>query len=191
VEIGWSGGPIEVLFLDLLKTWEINDAVLRDFFPHVVPGRTIIVHQDYGWGQLPWLQMTVELMRGSLRWLDALPWGSHVFLVERSIPEHLFTADLRRDVPDEEKLALLDRAIARNDGGSAEMVTLAKAAMLSELRRHGQAHELVNAVEARTDDPSVRLCVAATRVQMGSGPGLKARFATTARGWLSSLRRRR
>ncbi len=37
VEIGWAGGPIDVLFLDLLKTWEINDAVLHDFFPHVVP----------------------------------------------------------------------------------------------------------------------------------------------------------
>ena len=33
------GGPIDVLFLDLLKTWEINDAVLRDFFPQVVPGQ--------------------------------------------------------------------------------------------------------------------------------------------------------
>ena len=71
-EIGWPGGPIDVLFLDLLKTWEINDAVLHDFFPHVVPGRTVLVHQDYGWGQLPWLQMTVELMRDSLRWLDAV-----------------------------------------------------------------------------------------------------------------------
>ena len=141
VEIGWQRGPIDVLFLDLLKTWEINDAVLHDFFPHVVPGRTIIVHQDYGWGQLPWLQMTVELMRDSLRWIDALPFGSHVFLVEHPIPEHLFTAELRRDVDDRDKLALIDRAIARNDGGSAEMVTLSKAALLFELGRRRDAHD--------------------------------------------------
>src|SRR6266516_238746 len=51
-EIGWSGGPIDVLFLDALKSWEINDAVLRDFFPSLVPGRSVIVHQDYGWGWL-------------------------------------------------------------------------------------------------------------------------------------------
>src|SRR5919201_7004744 len=40
-EIGWSGGPIDVLFLDILKSWEINDAVLRDFFPALVPGRSV------------------------------------------------------------------------------------------------------------------------------------------------------
>jgi hypothetical protein len=170
VEFGWGGGPIDILFLDLLKTWEINDAVLRDFFPHVVPGRTVVVQQDYGWGQLPWLQMTVELMRSSLRWLDAV-WSSHVFLVERPIPEQLFTAELRRDLSDGEKLALVDRAIARDDGGSADMVTLAKAAMLAELGRRDEAHALVDAVEARTDDPSVRLCIDATRVQLGPPPG--------------------
>ena len=65
-KIGWSGGPIDVLFLDVLKSWEINDAVLRDFFPSLVPGRSVIVHQDYGWGDTPWIPITVELMRDSL-----------------------------------------------------------------------------------------------------------------------------
>jgi hypothetical protein len=27
-QIGWTGEPIDVLFLDILKSWEINDAVL-------------------------------------------------------------------------------------------------------------------------------------------------------------------
>jgi hypothetical protein len=181
VEIGWAGGPIDILFLDVLKTWEINDAVLRDFFPHVVPGRTIIVHQDYGWGLAPWLHMTVELMRDSLSWLDSV-WCSHVFLVDRPIPEHLFTAELRRDLDDQDKLALIDRAIARNDGGSAEMVTLSKAAMLGELGRVEDAHELVDSVEAGTEDPSVQLCIEGTRVQLGP----RAR-----RGLLGRLRRTR
>ena len=117
----------------------------------------------------------------SLRWIDALPFGSHVFLVEHPIPEHLFTAELRRDVDDDEKLALFDRAIARNDGGSAEMVTLAKAALLFELERRQDAHDLVNAVEADTEDPSVRLCIEATRAQFGDAPRP---------GWIRRLRGR-
>ena len=48
--LGWDGGPIDVLFVDVLKSWDINDAFLRDFFPHVVPGKTLLLHQDYGWG---------------------------------------------------------------------------------------------------------------------------------------------
>src|SRR5437588_1179773 len=46
-KIGWSGEPIDILFLDVLKSWEINDAVLRHFFASLVPGRSVIVHQDY------------------------------------------------------------------------------------------------------------------------------------------------
>lgn len=170
VELGWHGGPIEVLFLDVLKSWRINDAVLHTFFPNVLPGRTVVVHQDYGWGQLPWLHITVELMRDSLRWLDAMPWGSHVFLVEREIPERLLEISVERDIPTEEKLVLLDRAIARGDGGSADMVTLSKAAMLGELDRGDDAHLLVDAVEARTDDPSVHLCIQHTRMHLPPWP---------------------
>jgi hypothetical protein len=109
-------------------------------------------------------------------------WSSHVFLVERPIPEHLFTAELRRDLDDEEKLALVDRAIARDDGGSADMVTLAKAAMLAEMGRRDEAHTLVAAVERRTDDASVHLCIKATRTQFE---------ARSRRGPLGRLLRRR
>jgi hypothetical protein len=37
VHIAWSGGPIDVLFLGVVKSWKINDAVLRDFFPFSFP----------------------------------------------------------------------------------------------------------------------------------------------------------
>jgi len=163
VELGWSGEPIDVLFLDVLKTWQINDAILRDFLPHTVPGRTVIVHQDYGWGQLPWLQITVELMRDSLRWIDAMPYGSHVFLLERPIPEELIGMDVRHDLSDERKVELIDRAIERDDGGSRPMIQLSKATLLTELGRADEAVALVDSVEAGNDDRSVALCIEQTR----------------------------
>src|SRR5262249_49893454 len=73
---GWEGGPIDVLFLDVLKSWHINDAVHRDFFPSLVPGRSVVVHQDYGWGSHPWVPVTVELMRDSPVLGGLLGWGS-------------------------------------------------------------------------------------------------------------------
>jgi hypothetical protein len=63
--------------------------MLRDFFPAFVPGRSVIVHQDYAGGYMRWIAITVELMRDSLLLLDWMEWGSHVFFVDRAIPPEL------------------------------------------------------------------------------------------------------
>ncbi len=100
---------------------------------------------------------------------------------EGAISTQLCKAELRREVDDHEKLTLIDWAIARNDGGSAEMVTLSKAALLFELGRERDAHDLVNAVEADTGDPSELLCIEAARAQLADAPWPR---------WIGRLRRR-
>src|SRR5919201_1830295 len=130
-KIGWSGGPIDVLFLDLLKSWEINDAVLRDFFPSLVPGRSVIVHQDYGWGDTPWIPITVELMRDSLVLIDWMEWGTHVFFVESELPAEL----LERGVGGldlDRKVELMEQAILHAEGWVQGMLEISRAMLLAE-----------------------------------------------------------
>jgi hypothetical protein len=43
----WDGGPIEMLFVDSAKTWELTNAILNGFGPHLVPGRSRVVLQDF------------------------------------------------------------------------------------------------------------------------------------------------
>jgi hypothetical protein len=131
IEIGWSGGPIDVLFLDVLKSWEINDAVLRDFFPSLVPGRSVVVHQDYGWGDNPWIHVTVELMRDSLVLIDWMEWGSHVFFVEKELPEHLLATGVS-SLDLDTKIELIDSAIAHADGWVRGMIEIARAKLIAE-----------------------------------------------------------
>jgi len=131
VEIGWSGGPIDVLFLDVLKTWEVNDAVLRDFFPCLRPGRSVIVHQDYGSGWLPWIPISVELMGGSLRLIDAMEWGSHVFFVAEKIPSDVMEKGVAR-LDLDEKFALVERAVERSDGWVRGVMEIARTELVFE-----------------------------------------------------------
>jgi hypothetical protein len=130
-QIGWPGGPIEVLFLDVLKSWEINDAVLRDFFPALVPGRSVIVHQDYAGGLHPWIAITVELMRDSLVLVDWMEWGTHVFFLEGEVPPQLVDDGLR-GVPVDERFDLIDRVIRRSDGWVRGMMEIARAQLVFE-----------------------------------------------------------
>ena len=40
-------GPIEILFIDLAKTMQTSDHILNAFFPKLMPGKSIVVQQDY------------------------------------------------------------------------------------------------------------------------------------------------
>lgn len=43
----WSGEPIEILFVDGDKTAEFQEAIIRGFYPHLIPGVSLIVEQDF------------------------------------------------------------------------------------------------------------------------------------------------
>jgi hypothetical protein len=149
-QIGWSGEPIDVLFLDVLKSWEINDAVLRDFFPSLIPGRSVIVHQDYGWGDTPWIAITVELMRESLVLIDWMEWGSHVFFVESELPADLLekgVAGLELDT----KLELIEQAAGHAEGWVRGMLEISQATLLGE--REGPETTLAEFASIRERNP--------------------------------------
>jgi hypothetical protein len=147
-KLGWSDGPIDVLFLDILKSWEINDAVLRDFFPSLVPGRSVIVHQDYGWGDTPWIPVTVELMRESLVLLDWMEWGTHVFFVAEELPAELLghgVAVLELD----RKVQLVEDAARRAEGWVLGMLEISRALLIADRDGPDAALAELDAIAAR------------------------------------------
>src|ERR671937_2532176 len=168
-KIGWSGGPIDVLFLDVLKSWEINDAVLRDFFPSLVPGRSVIVHQDYGWGDTPWIPITVELMRDSLVLIDWMEWGSHVFFVERELPAEVLSQGVAGlDITT--KIGLIERAVARAEGWVQGMVEVARTFLIAERDgRKAALSELRSIAERHPGHGFVLACIDEMRPQIAAG----------------------
>jgi hypothetical protein len=167
-EMGWSGAPIDVLFLDVLKSWEINDAVLRDFFPSLVPGRSVIVHQDYGWGDTPWIPITVELMRDSLVLVDWMEWGSHVFFVERELPRDVLE-DGVGGLSVDAKIEVIDRAVARADGWVQGMVEVARAFLIAERDgRDAALAELRSIAERHPGHGFVLSCIDEMRPQIAA-----------------------
>jgi hypothetical protein len=186
--IGWDGGPIDVLFLDVLKSWQINDAVLRDFFPALVPGRSVIVHQDYAGGYMPWIAITVELMRDSLVLLDWMEWGSHVYLVEREIPADLIEQGVSGlDVA--ARFELLDRAIARADGWVRGMLEIDRVALVVDRDGTDAGLAALASIAERYRGHGVVLSTAAAKKE-----GLETdwTYGTSSRpGWSTRLTRAR
>jgi hypothetical protein len=187
-ELGWSGEEIDVLFLDVLKSWEINDAVLKEFFASLVPGRSVIVQQDYGWGGMPWIPITMELLRDSVVLVDWMEWGSHVFFLDGDVPTELIEHGVAVFDPDT-KLELLDRAVDRADGWVRGMLEISRAALLAERDGAAAATEELRSVEQRYREwGPVMSCLADP--ELGLRPGSPVGLSARPRGWAERLRRR-
>lgn len=156
-EAQWTGEPIEVLFLDVAKTWELNDLVLDQFLPCLVPGHSVIVQQDELWGYAPWIHLTMELLDGYVRRLDAMANGSVVYLLTDEVPGDIVGMRLREDLSDDRKRALMERAVARWHGEDRAMVELARVQLEAELDGVEAARASLAALRRRTSGlPRVR-----------------------------------
>ena len=56
----WNGGPIEILFIDAAKSWDLANAIFRGFGNHLVPGRSRIVLQDFRYPHTHWLPLIFD-----------------------------------------------------------------------------------------------------------------------------------
>ena len=51
----WTGGPVDILVVDAAKGSAMADHIAAEFFAALVPGQSVVVHQDYLLSVQPWL----------------------------------------------------------------------------------------------------------------------------------------
>jgi hypothetical protein len=61
-EMPWTGGPIKILAVDAAKGSAIADHIAATFFPALVAGRSIVIHQDYLMSVQPWLPAQMVML---------------------------------------------------------------------------------------------------------------------------------
>jgi len=99
----WTGGPIEILFIDLAKSWDMNEYIIGEFFPHLIPGKSIIIHQDFGNAWNPWLPVSMGYLREYFEIvLDECP--SRVFQSTGPLPKDLLKVDYKKDLDRQSRL---------------------------------------------------------------------------------------
>jgi len=87
--------PIEILFIDVAKSWEINDFLLQQFFPRLIPGVSTIIQQDYHWKNSVWISIAMELLADHVTYLGSMPWCTAYYRWERPLEPGEIPARLR------------------------------------------------------------------------------------------------
>lgn len=68
----WDSGPIALLVVDAMKSWELVHGIVEGFFPSLQPG-SLVMHQDFAHPHTPWIPLVTYRQRKHLRVFADLP----------------------------------------------------------------------------------------------------------------------
>jgi hypothetical protein len=149
---------IEMLFLDVCKTPELNAHIIKEFFPRLIPGHSVLIQQDFVHELLPWLHVTMGLLKPYFRFLGVVGESpSAVWLNTRKIPsptpwEKEGGNDLYWTAPLPRLLELFERGIEPLTSEKQRyLVELAKSRMIAERGDKPGALRLLERLDLRFD----------------------------------------
>ena len=89
--IGWSHGPIEFLFVDAMKSWQLTNSIIHDFYPSLIPGISTIVQQDFGNSDVYWIHLISYRLREYFQPIYDIRYSESLcFKYVKQIPESFF-----------------------------------------------------------------------------------------------------
>jgi hypothetical protein len=151
-EARWAGAPINVLFVDVAKSWRTADHVAATFLPSLVPGESLVIQQDQvHWGH-PWCAIQMELLSDHFEFLGWAWFSSAVYRSTSPVPAGALPPSLLRDLPLDDKLELVRRFARRLNGPIAESVRLSAAEVFAAHGRYDEARAVGDEVEATVGD---------------------------------------
>jgi len=133
----WSGKPIEVLFIDVAKTWDLNNWVLRNWFTPLLPGRSVVLQQDYVYFHQYWISLTMAWLRDYFERCEEVFGATVAFLNRAPIPPEKLNTNLA-DLPLNKKVQLLQQAIEDSSPSAREVIKCGLAYCMLD---HGELKE--------------------------------------------------
>lgn len=123
----WNGNPIELLFIDIAKTASLNSHVIGEFFPHLVPGKSIVVHQDYFHCWHPYIHIGMEYFSDEFELVDEhVEFQSRVWRLAKPLPPEKFARMKVYNFSAAERMALLGRLVEKSSDHSRPMLEVVR-----------------------------------------------------------------
>jgi O-methyltransferase len=83
----WTDGPIEFLFVDAMKSWTLSQHIVKQFFTALIPGKSIVLHQDFAYFGTYWIPLIMYRLRDYFQPVTDIPeaWGV-AFQLTQALP---------------------------------------------------------------------------------------------------------
>ena len=98
----WDGTKIEILAIDAAKTVKGMDRMAEMFFPSLIPGRSVVVQQDFLHWKVPWIPVQMEQMADWFEPLAVCPRDTVVYLCTKPVDEAALVAGRMEGLSDQD-----------------------------------------------------------------------------------------
>ncbi len=105
--------PIELLFVDIAKTLALSGKVLTEFFPRLIPGRSLVVHQDFYHPTAFYLPIVMDFLAEHFTIVETGRDSTVVFRLDSVIPRAKLERASRYDFTFVQQKAALRRMMRR------------------------------------------------------------------------------
>lgn len=110
--------PVEILFVDGAKSWEGMRHLLAEVGPHLLPGTSLLVCQDYKYQGAYWVPLVLELLSHRLELIHVLERNTVTFRLTAPLSaEDVRAVGSLAELDPERGVTLLEAAAARLRGG--------------------------------------------------------------------------
>ena len=106
----WSGEPIEILAIDAGKTPALTDHIAASFFAALVPGKSLVIHQDFLHAQQPWLCAQMQSLSAHFLPLAHVAKDCVVFLCTQTVTEAALAAATTDGLSDAKLISAVQQA---------------------------------------------------------------------------------
>lgn len=144
--------PVEILFLDVLKSPAINEFCAYEYLPRLIPRRSLVIQQDYLSGDLPFIHVFQEYFADKFEYVGELS-SSAVFRLMRRITRAEVAALFNNRPDGEAEIALVSRAAQRSiDPHRRLIMSFAKLRTILNVRGVEAARQYLAFIESEYAD---------------------------------------
>ena len=144
--------PIEILFLDVLKSPALSEFCFREYFPRLIPRRSIVIQQDYLSGDLPFIHVHQEYFASKFEYIGEISSSAIFRLMHRITGAEV--AELFKNGPDGEgEIRLVSRAAQRSiDPHRRLIMAFSKLRTILKARGLEAARQYFSFIESEYED---------------------------------------
>jgi len=88
--LGWSGGEIAFLLVDAMKSIDLANSIVHNFYGSLIPNEGLVMHQDFAHYYTSWIHLLQWRFRDHFEFEAEIPASSSVvFRYTKQIPDEL------------------------------------------------------------------------------------------------------
>jgi len=110
LDVAWPDMPIQILFIDVAKTLEIQQHLFRHFLPRLLPGG-VLIQQDFHHAWHPYIHVAMEYLAPCFEITQSRVGATRAYRLRQPIPEAMLRRVVEHDFTAQETGELMARCV--------------------------------------------------------------------------------